>query len=80
MDIAIVFDESQFSEFIHEEIDSGPRRANHLRQHFLRNLGENFLRMVWRAVARKEQQGARQPLFAGVKKLVDKGLLSSCVS
>jgi hypothetical protein len=36
VDLAVVLDEAQFSEFVHEEIDSGSVCANHLRQ----NLGD----------------------------------------
>ncbi len=35
-DLAVVLDEAQFSEFVHEKIDPGPRCANHLCQHLLR--------------------------------------------
>jgi hypothetical protein len=35
LNLAVVLDEAQFPEFVHEEIDSGPRCANHLRQHLL---------------------------------------------
>ena len=29
VDLAVVLDEAQFPEFVHEKIDSGPRCANH---------------------------------------------------
>src|SRR5579859_4965764 len=32
---AVVFDESQFTEFVHEETDARARRAHHGRQRFL---------------------------------------------
>jgi hypothetical protein len=35
-----VVDEAHIAEFFHEEIDTGASGANHLRQSFLRNLGE----------------------------------------
>ena len=38
-DLAIVLDEAQFPEFVHEKIDPGPRCADHLRQHLLRYFG-----------------------------------------
>jgi hypothetical protein len=34
-DLAVVLDEAQFLEFVHEKIDSGTRRADHLRQRLL---------------------------------------------
>jgi len=36
--IAIGFDQSQITESLHEEADSGPRRADHLGQLFVRDL------------------------------------------
>jgi len=67
VDLAVVLDEAQFPEFVHEKIDPGPRGANHLRQHLLRYFGKHLLRMASRAVVREQQQSARQPLLAGVE-------------
>ncbi len=80
MDLAVVLDEAQFPEFVHEKIDPGPRGANHLRQHFLRYFGKHLLRMAARAVVCEQQQSARQPLLAGVEELVHQVLLDSSVS
>src|SRR6267143_2744977 len=65
VDLAVVLDEAQFPEFVHEKIDAGPRGANHLRQHLLRYFGKHLLRMAARAVVCEQQQSARQPLLAG---------------
>ena len=35
LDFAFVFDETEFSEFVHEEIDAGTRGADHFGQGFL---------------------------------------------
>ena len=78
--VVIVLDEAQFPEFVHEKIDAGPRCANHLRQHLLRYFGKHTLRMAWLAIAREEQQSARQPFLAGVKELVDQVLFDPNVS
>jgi hypothetical protein len=41
VDLAVgVVDEVHLAEFVHEKIDSRPRGANHLRQRFLRHLGQ----------------------------------------
>ena len=56
LNLAIVLDEAQFLEFVHEKIDPGPRCANHLRQHLLRYFGKCFVRMARRAIAREQQQ------------------------
>jgi hypothetical protein len=80
VDLAVVFDEAQFPEFVHEEIDSRPCRANRLRQHFLRYFGEHLLRLARPAIAREQQQGAREPFLTGVEELVYKVLLDSEIS
>ncbi len=80
VDLAVVLDEAQFAEFVHEKIDAGARCANHLRQHFLGNLGKHLLRLVLRAIAREQQQSARQPFLAGVEELIDQVLFDADVS
>ena len=80
LNLAVVFDEAQFPEFVHEKIDPGPRCANHLRQHLLRYFGKRFVRMARCAIAREQQQRTRQSLLAGVEKLVYQVLLDSDVS
>jgi len=80
VDLAVVLDKAQFPEFVHEKIDAGPRCANHLRQHLLRNFGEHCLRLALCAIAREQQQSARQPFLTGVEELVDQVLLDSYVS
>jgi hypothetical protein len=52
--VIVILNEAQFSEFIHEKIDSGPRCANHLRQRFLRYFGKYSLRLVLFAVTGKQ--------------------------
>jgi hypothetical protein len=68
---SIVLNEAQFPEFIHEEIDSGARCPDHFRQSLLRYFGDHFLRLVLLAIASEQQQSAGQPLFTGVKELID---------
>jgi hypothetical protein len=80
MDFTVVFYETELPEFIHEKINPGPRCANHFREHLLRYFGKHLLRLAWRAIAREQQQGARQPFLAGVKELVYKVRLDSNVS
>lgn len=72
---AIVFNEAQFPEFIHEKIDPGARCANHFRQHLLRYFGKYLLRLGFSAVSSEQQKGPSQPFLAGVKKLIDQILL-----
>src|ERR1700691_2501463 len=80
VDLAVVFDESQFLEFVHEQIDSGSRRTNDLRQHLLRYFGKRFLRLSGRTVAREQQQSAREALLGRVEKLIDEICFNSNVS
>jgi hypothetical protein len=80
VDFSVVLDETQFSKFVHEEIDAGPRSANHLREHLLRHLGEHLFRLVACAVASEQEQSTGQPFFAGVEELVDQILLNPNVS
>src|SRR5882762_11914853 len=80
LDLAVVLDEAQFPELVHEKIDPRPRCANHFRQHLLRYSGKHLLMLALRAIAREQQQSARQPFLAGVEELVDQVLLDSYVS
>jgi hypothetical protein len=77
--LAIVLDEAQLSEFVHETIDPWARCADHLRQHLLRHFGKHLLRLVRRAISRQQQKRACQPFLAGVKELVDEILFDSDV-
>src|SRR6476660_971579 len=43
---AVVLDEAQLPEFVHEKIDPWACCADHLRQHFLRHFGKYLLRLV----------------------------------
>ena len=45
VDLAVVFDEAQFSGFVHEQIDSRACGTDHLRQHLLRYFGKDLLRL-----------------------------------
>ena len=71
LDLAVILDETQFPEFVHEEIDSRPRRADDLRQRLLRYFGKRLLRLSGRAVAHEQQQSAREALLGGVEELID---------
>jgi hypothetical protein len=53
VDLAVILDEALYPEFIREDIDSGPRCANHLHQHLLRYFGKHPLRIALRLKARE---------------------------
>jgi hypothetical protein len=46
-----VFDEAEFPEFIHEEINPAARGPDHFRQRPLRYFGKHLLRLVLLAIA-----------------------------
>src|ERR1700691_5313336 len=69
---AAVADEAELSEFVHEEIHAGTSRAHHLGEHFLRNLRQHFIRLVFLAVSRQQQQRTCKALLARIEKLIDK--------
>ena len=56
---AVVMDEPQFAEFIHEKIHAAARRPHHPRQRFLRNHRHRWLRRSLPAVLRQQQQRSR---------------------
>jgi len=76
---AVVLDEAELAEFVHEEIYAGAGGAHHFREHLLRDFGKNPLELVFLAIACEEQQRARQALFTGIEELIDQVLLNSDV-
>ena len=68
---AIVTNEAEFSEFVHEKIDPRTRCTNHFRQHLLGNLRKHLLRLGSLAIASEEQKSPSQTFLTGVKKLID---------
>src|ERR1700674_4719121 len=76
---AIVTNEAQFPEFVHEKVDSGARCADHFRQRFLRYFGEQSVDLVFVAVAGEQKKSAGEPFLARIEKLVDQILLDSDV-
>jgi len=70
VDLAVVFDEAQFAEFVHEKINPGASGADHLSQRLLRNLELPRWRLVFLAIAREQQQGAREAFLTGIEELV----------
>jgi hypothetical protein len=68
---AVVVDEAELAEFVHEEIYAGAGGAYHFGEGFLRNLGQRFLRIAGGTVTREQQQSAREALLAGIEELVD---------
>jgi hypothetical protein len=69
--LAVIFDEPQFPEAIHKKTHSGSRCANHLRQDFLTDLWNYRLGLAFLAELGEQQENSRQPLFAGIEKLIN---------
>jgi hypothetical protein len=53
---AMVVNEAQFPEFVHEETDPRARCANHFRQHLLRYFGKHLLRLGFLAITSEQQE------------------------
>src|SRR5271157_1171510 len=77
---AVIVDEAQLAEPVHEEVDSGARGANDLGQHLLADFGNHRLGFALLPEVRQQEQHPRQPLFAGVEKLVYQVLLNADVA
>src|SRR5581483_11739597 len=77
---AVVVDEAQLAELVHEKADSRARGANDLSQCFLANLGNHRLRFAFLPVVGEQEQNPRQPLFTGIEKLVHQVLLNPNVA
>ena len=69
-DFAVVLDESQLAEAIHEVIDTRPGCPNHFRQHFLTYFGNDLLRRLFFAKLREQQKDPGQALFTGIEELI----------
>src|SRR5437763_15471150 len=61
---SVVVDKTQFAEFIHEEADARPGRANHLRQRFLTERSHDRLRLAFLAEIGEQKEKPSETLFA----------------
>jgi hypothetical protein len=77
---AVVVDEAQLPEFVHEEADAGPGRANDLRQRFLADLHGNRLRSAFFAEIGQEEQRPSETLFTRIEQLIDQVRLDAAVA
>jgi hypothetical protein len=71
LDAAVVFDEAQFPEFVHEKTHPRPGRADHFRKRLLADLQFNRLRLPFLAEIRQQKERPRQALLAGIEQLID---------
>jgi hypothetical protein len=79
-DLAVVGNEPQLTETIHEEIDTRPGCANHLRQHFLTHSGNDLFRSFFFAKLRQKKKNSGQPFFAGIEELIHQVFLNPGVT
>jgi hypothetical protein len=68
---AIIVNEAQLSEPIHEKTDPRPGSAYHVCEGLLIDLGDYSLGHAFLAEMRKQEQNPSEPLFAGVEELVN---------
>ena len=68
---SVVFNKTQFAEFVHEEAHARSGRADHLRQCFLTKLSYDWLRPAFLAEICKQKEKSGEALFARIKLLVD---------
>ncbi len=71
---AMVVNEPQFLEFIHEQIDAGPRRTDHLCEHLLGDLWNHCFGLIFLAIASEEKKSASD-VFGKRNRTVFKTLL-----
>jgi hypothetical protein len=79
-DSAVVFDETELPQFVHEHIYTGASCPDHSRQSLLRYLRQYLFWLVLLAISREHQQSPRQPFLNGIEELIDQVLLDSDVS
>src|SRR5882757_4112769 len=80
LQMAVVLDEAQLPEFVHELADTGTCRADDLSQCLLADRGGDRLRPAVLTEIRKNEQRTCKALFARVEELVDEVLLDPAVA
>src|SRR6266480_4373847 len=67
LEFSVVFDKTQFSEFVHEKAHARSRRADHLRQCFLTKLSHDRHRPAFLAEICKQKEKPGEALFARIE-------------
>src|SRR5258708_33963376 len=70
LDIAVVPDEAQFPELVHEGVHARPGRADDLRQRLLADLRRDWLRCAVLAEVSEQEKRAGQALLARIEQLI----------
>src|SRR5208337_3988075 len=79
LDFSVVFDKTQFAEFVHEKAHARSGRADHLRQRFLTKRSHDRLWPAFLAKICKEKEKPGKALFARIEQLIDQVLFNSTV-
>src|SRR5436309_12002613 len=80
LEAAVVFDEAELTELVHEEVHPRPRGADHFGEHFLRELRQDALWRVLLSIACQKEQRPGETLLARIEQMVDEILLDADVS
>jgi len=70
-EVAVVLDQSQLAELVHEIVHAGSRRPYHLGQRLLRQLRQRLSGVPGLVVPAEEQQRTGESLLARVEHLID---------
>ncbi len=70
-DAAVVFDEAEFAEAVHEEADAGAGGADHFGEGFLGDFGDEGLLFAGFSEFGHEEEDSGEAFFAGVEELID---------
>ena len=68
---AVVVNETQFAELIHEETDAGARGADHVGQHVLTDLRNDRLRLAFFPIVGQQQEDPRQALLGRIEEMIN---------
>jgi hypothetical protein len=68
--LAVVFYKTELPKFVHKKADPRARRADHFRERFLTDLGDNLFGAPFLAEIRQQQERTGQPLLARIKELI----------
>ena len=77
---AVVLDEAEFAEFVHEVADTRARGTDHLRQRLLADLRDDHLGLSGLAKIGQKQKQTGQPFLAGIEELVHQVLLDADIA
>src|SRR5688572_16598910 len=75
LESAVIFNQAELAELVHEEVDARARGPHHLGQRLLGELRQNARRRLFLPVSREQKQGTSEVFLAGIEELVDQVLL-----